>query len=100
MDGAETASGVCFLATGASAGEVCGARPEAVGLTITEFIHAYLFKELALYVSDDIENSEGSTSSGVGKRAIVEPVFTAFIFDETCESHVEMLKPKEWKKIL
>lgn len=53
-------------------------------------IHTTLFKELALYFSEYIEHGGEGTSSGVGERAIVEPVFTAFIFDETSESHVDM----------
>jgi hypothetical protein len=65
-------------------------------LTIAEVVHATLFKELALPFSDHIEHSGGNTSSGVGEWAIVEPVFTPFVFDETSESHVETLKIKSF----
>jgi hypothetical protein len=51
LDSAETASRICLLAAGAGGREVFAARPEAVGLTIAEVVHATLFKELALYFS-------------------------------------------------
>jgi hypothetical protein len=47
LEVAETASGVCFLAAGAGVREIFGARPEAVGLTIAEMVHAILFEQLA-----------------------------------------------------
>jgi hypothetical protein len=51
LDIAETASRICVLAAGAGGREVFGARPEAIGLTIAEVVHATFFKELALYFS-------------------------------------------------
>jgi hypothetical protein len=43
----ETSSRVCFLAAGAGIGEIFGARPEAVGLSIAEVAHTILFGQLA-----------------------------------------------------
>lgn len=57
MEVAETASGVCLLATGAGSRKIIGARPETDWLAVAEVVYAILLKELALYFSEYIEHS-------------------------------------------
>jgi hypothetical protein len=48
LDIAETASRICVLAAGAGGREVFGARPEAIGLTIAEVVHATFFQRISI----------------------------------------------------